>query len=266
MDLAVAGKRAYAYTGGVPFDPKLRTVVFIHGGAHDHSVWGLHSRYFAHHGYSVLAVDLPGHGRSHGPALRSVGAMADWIARLLDATQVGRAALAGHSMGSLVALDYAARLPDRVAAIALIGSAAPMRVSTELLEATANDEPLAREMINAWSHAASAHYPGNPGPGFWVIGENLRLMQTAKPGVLHADFSACNDYADGLARAAEVRCPALLVSGRHDRMTPARGARALAAAIPGALFAELAGSGHNVMGEKPEELLDQLVRFLGANR
>lgn len=266
MDFAVAGKRAYAYTGGVPFDPEVRTVVFIHGGAHDHGVWGLQSRYFAHHGCGVLAVDLPGHGRSEGPALRSVGAMADWVARLLEAAQAGKAALVGHSMGSLVALDFAARFPDRVAAIVLIGSAVPMRVSVDLLEATANDEILAREMINAWSHAAHAHYPGNPGPGFWVIGENLRLMQRAKPGVLHADFSACNDYADGLARAARVRCPALLVSGRHDRMTPARGARALAAAIPGALFAELAGSGHNVMGEKPDELLDRLVRFFDATR
>jgi pimeloyl-ACP methyl ester carboxylesterase len=262
MHLTVQGRRAYAYTGGVAYDARLRTVVFVHGGAHDHSVWGLQTRYLAHHGYAVLAVDLPGHGRSDGPALRRVGDMAAWLAALLDTAGAARAAVVGHSLGSLVALDFAARFPERAEAIALVGSAFPMRVSPDLLEATRDDEPRAHAMINVWSHAAHAHFPGNPGPGFWVIGENLRLMQRAKPGVLHADFSACNEYADGLARAAQIRCPALLLSGRRDQMTPARSARALAAAIPGGSFVELEGSGHNVMAEKPDELLDRLRHFL----
>jgi pimeloyl-ACP methyl ester carboxylesterase len=266
MDLTVGGGRAYAYTGGKAFDAKLPTIVFVHGGEQDHSVWALQSRYLAHHGYGVLALDLPGHGRSEGPPLASIAEMADWIVALLDAAGVKRAALVGHSMGSLVALDCAARFPERVQAVALLGATFPMRVAPELLDATRNDEPLAQRMINAWSHATYAQYPGNPGPGFWVIGANLRLMQRAKRGVLHADFSACNDYAEGLARAAKVRCPALLVSGRRDQMTPARGGRALAAAIPGALFVELEGCGHNVMAEKPDEVLDHLVRFLKTSR
>ncbi|HEY6862958.1 MAG TPA: alpha/beta hydrolase, partial [Burkholderiales bacterium] len=256
MDLAVHGRRAYAYTGGVPFDASLRTVVFVHGGALDHSVWGLQTRYLAHHGRAVLAPDLPGHGRSEGPALRRIEEIAEWLIALLDAVGVARAALVGHSMGSLVALDCAARFPERVEALALIGSAFPMRVSAELLEATRSDEPRARAMINAWSHGGYAQFPGNPGPGSWVIGANLRLMQRAKPGVLHADFSACNDYTEGLDRAAQVRCPALLLSGRRDQMTPARSARALASAIAGAEWVELDRCGHNVMAEKPDELLD----------
>jgi pimeloyl-ACP methyl ester carboxylesterase len=266
MELAVGGKRAYAYTGGRPFDAKMPALVFVHGGEQDHSVWALQSRYLAHHGRAVLALDLPGHGRSEGPALLQIEDMAAWLVAVLDSAGVGKSALVGHSMGSLVALDCAARFPERVAAIALLGATFPMRVAPELLEATKNDEPLAHGMINVWSHAAHAHYPSNPGPGFWVIGANLRLMQRAKPGVLHADFSACNDYTEGVVRAAQVRCPALLVSGRRDQMTGARGARALAAAIPSAAFVELEGSGHNLMGEKPDEVLDRLVRFLAANR
>lgn len=262
MHLTVQDGAAYAYTGGVRFDPALRTVVFIHGGAHDHSVWGLQTRYLAHHGYAVLAPDLPGHGRSEGAALRRIEDLAAWLVALLDAAAVPKAALVGHSMGALVALELAARFPERVEAVALIGVAFPMRVSPELLEATRNDEPRAHGMINVWSHAAVAHFPGNPGPGFWVIGENLRLMQRAKRGVLHADFSACNDYAAGLERAAQIRCPALLLSGHRDQMTPPRHARALAAAIPGASFVELEGSGHNAMAEKPDAVLDRLVRFL----
>ena len=183
-------------------------MVFIHGAEHDHSVWALQSRYLAHHGRGVLAVDLPGHGRSEGPALESVEAMADWSVRLLDAAGVKQATLVGHSMGSLIAVECAARYPERVSRIALIGTAFPMRVSDELLEATRNNEPLAQDMVNIWSHSAYAHYPSNPGPGFWVIGENLRLMQRQKPGVMHVDFAACNNYANG-GTARSASSPAL---------------------------------------------------------
>jgi len=264
VELRVRNERAFAYTGGKVFDSALPTVAFLHGGAGDHSVWILQSRYLAHHGCAVLALDLPGHGRSGGPALASIEAMADWTMATLDAAQVKEAALVGHSMGSLVALECAARYPERVRRIALIGTAFPMRVSSELLESTREREPEAHLMINLWSHSALAHYPGNPGPGFWVAGGNLRLMQRQQPGVLHADFAACNAYASGLAHAALVKCPSLFLLGRLDAMTPARAGSALADAVPGARVKTLADSGHNLMGEKPDEILDALVEFLRA--
>ena len=89
-----------------------------------------------------------------------------------------------------------------------------MRVSDELLAATRDDEPLAQDMVNIWSHSAYAHYPSNPGPGFWVMGENLRLMQRQTPGVMHVDFAACNAYAQrprgrrGRSRAPRCSCSA----------------------------------------------------------
>ncbi len=264
MELRVAGKAAYAYTGGKTFDPKLRAVIFIHGGEQDHCVWALQSRYLAHHGYGVLAVDLPGHGKTEGPPLARIEDMADWAIALLDAARVKTAALIGHSMGSLVALECAGRYPGRVSRIALLGTAFPMRVSPGLLEATKNDEPAAHGMINIRSHASYAHYPSNPGPGFWVIGGNLRLMQRQRPGVLHADFAACNDYAAGFARASQVKCPALFLLGERDAMTPARGALEIAGAIKDAKATILDGSGHNLMAERPDEVLDALVEFLNA--
>lgn len=266
MELSVQGKSAYAYSGGKPFDAKLPAVVFIHGGAHDHSVWILQSRYLAYHGRGVFAVDLPGHGRSEGPPLARVEEMADWLIALLDAARVKAAALVGHSLGSLVALECAARFPERIARIALLGTAFPMRVSPELLAAAKSDEPAAQDMINLWSHSAHAHYPSNPGPGFWVIAENLRLMQRQKPGVLHADFAACNDYAAGLERAAQIHCPALFLLGRRDRMTPPRAARELAKALHGAKVVTLEDSGHNLMAEKPDEVLDALAAFLAPEK
>ncbi len=236
--------------------------MFIHGAEHDHCVWVLQSRYLAHHGRGVLAVDLPGHGRSEGPPLESVEAVADWIAALLDAAGVKQAALIGHSMGSLIAVECAARYPERISRIALIGTAFPMRVSDELLDATKNNEPLAQDMVNIWSHFAYAQYPSNPGPGFWVMGENLRLMQRQKPGVMHVDFAACNSYANGAQAAAKVACPALLVLGKRDIMTPPRAAKELTTALKDKRVVEIAGTGHALMAEKPDEVLDALVGFV----
>ncbi len=264
MELRVAGNCAYAYTGGKSFDPKLRAVLFIHGGEQDHCVWVLQSRYLAHHGYAVLAVDLPGHGRSEGPPLARIEDMAEWITAVLDAAGVKAAALVGHSMGSLAVLECAARFSERVSRIVLLATAFPMRVSPDLLEATKSKESDAHAMINAWSHSACAHYPSNPGPGFWVIGGNLRLMQRQKPGVLHADFAACDGYKAGFERAAQVKCPALFLLGARDAMTPARAGRDLARAVPNSTVVTLASAGHNLMGEKPDEVLDTLVEFLRA--
>jgi pimeloyl-ACP methyl ester carboxylesterase len=263
MELSIGGKKAYAYTGGKPFSAKLPTIVFLHGGEHDHSVWSLQSRYFAHHGYGVLAPDLPGHGRSEGPALTRIEDMAEWVLALLEAAGAGKAsALVGQSMGSLIALDFAGRFASHVGRIALLATAFPMRVSPELLHATENDEQTAKDMINLWSHSSHAHYPSNPGPGFWVLGGNARLMQRADPGVLYADFAACNNYSAGLHRAAQLRCPALFLLGRRDQMTPPRGAQQLANAMRDARVVEIEGAGHNLMAEKPDQVLDELIDFM----
>ena len=266
MELEVAGRKAYAYTGGKPFDASRPTVVFVHGGQHDHSVWILQSRYLAHHGFSVLAVDLPGHGRSAGPALSSVEAMAGWVLAVLDAAGAPRAAIVGHSMGSLIALEAAGQTPERVTRIALLGAAFPMRVSDALLSAARDDEPRALDMINQWSHSGVSHRPGNPGPGFSVFVENLRLMQRQPPGVLHNDFNACNVYTAGTRRAAALACPALFVLGERDVMTPPKAARTLIDAIAQHEVVVVPRCGHSMMAERPDAVLAALKTFLAPLR
>ena len=150
MQFIVQGYPAYAYTGGRPFDAALPAIVFVHGAAFDHSVWQWQSRYFAHHGYSVLAVDLPGHGRSPGTVRTSIEALADWVAALLEAAGVERAAVVGHSMGSLVALETALRHPARVTRLALVGTSAPMAVGEPFIAAARDDSPAALDMETVW--------------------------------------------------------------------------------------------------------------------
>lgn len=276
MLIDVAGRHAYAYTGGKRFDASLPVVVFIHGAQHDHSVWILQSRYFAHHGHAVLAVDLPGHGRSEGPALESVEAMADWTLALLAAATSGsatpRATLVGHSMGSLVALEAAARVPALEATpvidrIALLATAYPMQVSDALLDATRDDEPRAIEMISLWSsdtaHGGYSHKPSAPAPGFGIVWGGRRLMQRQSKGVLHNDFAACNAYRNGEAAARLVHCPTLFILGDNDAMTAARSGRALAAMMSDARVVVLPGSGHLVMAEAPDATRATLKTFLG---
>ncbi|WP_250451120.1 alpha/beta hydrolase [Caballeronia sp. ATUFL_M2_KS44] len=268
MMLDIDGHRAYAYTGGKPFDAARPAIVFIHGAQHDHSVWALQTRYFAHHGFGVLAVDLPGHGRSDGPARRDIGALADWIIGLLDAAGAPKAIPVGHSMGSLVALDVAARHPERVAGLALVATAAPMTVSDALLDAAREHEPQAIAMVNQWSHSTIAAKPSSPAPGFWLQGMNQRLMERVgalgQAQLFHTDFSACNAYTDALDRAASVRCPVCVLSGKRDVMTPPRASRALVDALRKAgapvQTMELDG-GHALMTEQPDAVLDALFSF-----
>ena len=267
MRLSVASASVYAYTGSRPFDRALPTVVFVHGAAHDHSVWALQSRYFAHHGRSVVAVDLPGHGRSEGTPLPSVGAIADWVVALLDALQVERAAVIGHSMGALAALDATGRHPGRIAKLALLGPAVPMPVSETLLDAAKRDDHVAFELINAWSFSPGDQLGGNRLPGVWMTGNALRLMERSRPGVLYADLLACQNYSDGLAAASAARCPVLVILGQRDLMAPAKSSAALIAAVGGNALGDrrvitIPDCGHSLMAEAPDAVLDALRDFL----
>ena len=260
MKLQVDGRAVYAYTANHELDGAKRTVVFIHGAGLDHSWFGLQSRYFGYHGWNVLALDLPAHGRSEGPPLASVVAMADWLVRVLDAAKLAKAALVGHSMGTLVALDCAARHAGRVERIALIATAYPMKATDAFLEAAKRNEYTAFDMHTIWGHAPRVPLGGNPNPGMWMYGDTQARLERLAPGVLHADLKASNDY----AFAGEVKCPALFILGKRDMMTPPRAAKTLQEQIPGAQTVLIDYSGHSLMAEAPDAVLDALIGFLNS--
>lgn len=262
MRMTVDGAEVYAYTGTRPLVAAQPTLLFVHGAANDHSVWALQSRYFAHHGYNVLAVDLPGHGRSAGAPLASVEAIGKWLPRVLDAAGIPEAAVIGHSLGALAALACAAEFPQRVTKIALLGPAVPMPVSEALLAAAKADDHVAFELINGWSHSTAKQLGGNQVPGMWMIGAAMRLMERARPGALYADLAACNAYAGGLDAAARVRCPVLAILGQRDLMAPPKGAQALLGALADQRVVTLSGAGHAMMAEQPDAVLDALRGFV----
>ncbi len=264
MYVTVNNRAAYAYTGAKPLAPDRGSIVFIHGSGLDHTVWLLQSRYFAHHGWNVLAVDLPGHGRSEGPPLTAIEEIADWIGALLEALAVPRAVLVGHSMGALVALETAARYPKRTERVALLGASMPLAVSEPLLNAARNNERGAIDMITLWGHGHSTQFGGNPVPGMWLIGGTVRLLEQARPGVLYNDLNACNQYQAGLASAQQVRCRALMVMADQDRMTPPANAEELIHSLGNLRTVTLTDCGHLMLAEQPDQVLDALKDFVAS--
>ena len=269
MKLAVplpeGAREAYAYTGGKPFDATRPTVVFVHGALHDHGIWTLAARWFANHGWSALAPDLPGHARSAGAPLESVEAIADWLLAFIDAAGAGRVALVGHSMGSLIALEAAARAAELISHLVLVATAYPMRVSAALLEAARSDPMGAIDSVNTFSHSSLAGKPSYPGPGTWLHGANrvlMRRLQAAQTGtnLFLTDFLACDRYRGGETAAEKVRCPTTMVLGERDQMTFPAEARDLGERLHARTVA--LGAGHAVMSEAPDDVLHALRQAL----
>ena len=275
MYITVLGNPTYCYTGGKAFDAAKPTVVFIHGVLNDHSVWILQTRYLAHHGFNVLAVDLPGHGKSAGanrdiaPCL-TVEAAADFILALLDAAGVKTAALVGHSFGSLIALEAAARAPDRITHLALVGTAFPMPVSAALLETSLNQPLKAIDMVNTFSHSMLAPPPSSLGPGTWLYGSARALMRRVQASnrafnLFFTGFTACNDYKNGLDGVLIAKGAMLFIVGKYDQMTSPKAAQALVNAATSAgksVKVVTLDAGHQLMTEAPDGVLMALKAFL----
>lgn len=268
MELALDHRRVFLADQGKGFDRARPTLLFVHGSGMDHSVWPLQARHFAYRGWNALALDLPGHGRSapftsKRALLDSIEAMADWLAGVITALGVDAVHVVGHSMGALIALEHAARQPERIASIALLGAAPKMPVNPALLEAAGKREPLAPELICEWGFGAAGHFGGHKAPGSWMLGHALRLLGHSAGPVLRTDLAACNGYQGGADAAARVGCPTLVVAGAADRMTPAKQGARLAEAVAGAELVTLPAAGHMMMVEQPDATLDALIDFLG---
>lgn len=245
-----------------PFDPAEPALVWLHGAGMDRTVWTLVARDRRLRGWNSLAPDLPGHGGSRGTAPGSIAPASVFVERLLDALGLDRAVLAGHSMGAAIALETAARIPDRLAGLVLLGAAAALPVAPALLAAAADDPPLAAELMSRWAIGRARHLASPATPGVPLREAARRLLLNARPGVLAADLGACAAWSG--PRLGTAVPPTLVLAGGADRMTPPRQGEALAAAIPGARFALLPDAGHLMMLEDPDAVLAALVPFLAG--
>ena len=255
----ITGKTVFFGTGSAAHGKNQPSIVFIHGAAMDHTVWTLPARYFARHDFNVVAVDLPGHGRSSGPALKSIAGISDWLDQLLATVGNQEHVLVGHSMGSLIAWDWAASNPNQCKKLVLLGTSMPMPVTDQLLNAAKQNEDASFEMANTWSHSSRGKLGFNPNPGVWMFGHGQRLMHRSTDDVFYADLAACND---ANLDPAQIQCPTLLILGESDQMTPYRAGRTVADQLTNATVVTLPGSGHSMLSESPNEVLDALIDFV----
>ncbi|MCY4238284.1 MAG: alpha/beta hydrolase [Rhodospirillaceae bacterium] len=262
MNFTVNGKYVFAATGGRDFNPSQDSIIFLHGSGGDRTVWQLQTRYFAWRGRGVLAVDLPGHGKSDGPPIATIEAQAEWVIELMAAACIDKAALVGHSMGAALALHTAGAFPERVSAVSMCGVSETMPVHPELLQAAQDGDHHALDLITSWGLDRRAHVGGHKIPGAWMTGGTMRLLARGLDQALGADLTASNAYQGGLEAAGKVQCPALFILGDRDKMTPVRSARSLIEAIDGSVVEIIPNCGHMMMTERPDETLDALRRVL----
>ena len=262
MRFKVDGMDVFAATGGKPLDTDQPCIVFLHGAAMDHSVWMQQTRYFAHHKFSVLALDLPGHGRSEGSPMDDIGAIAAWVLRVIDVAGVNQAILVGHSLGALVALEATSQAHQNFRGLALLGVSCPMPVHDALLAGAAKNNHQALDLINGWGHGRGSQIGRNQIPGIWLIGNGIRLLESAGDGVLYADLRAVQNYGSGMEKASNVKCPTLVLIGQEDRMTSPKATELLTKQMSSCKSIVIADCGHMLMLEKPDEVRQELLEYL----
>ena len=260
MTVEVGDRRIFVGTGGVEWPDSGPWTVLLHGAGSDHTVWALQARALAQHGCRVIAPDLPGHGRSTGGAVvDSIDGFVDWLGALLDALKVAEPViLVGHSMGSCIALSFAAKHPDKVGKLGLIAAGEAMPVNEGLLDDTLSRPQRAHRFIAAFGHGKGAHFGRAANPGTWHIGGTIALLERCEPRVLNADFAACDSWSsEGLAE--QVESSTLVVCGSEDKMTPARTGKALCGRFANSRLVQIAGAGHLMMAESPDEISQALL-------
>lgn len=262
MYLEVNGEQVFCSNGTGELSAEKPAVIFLHGAGMDHSIWVLPARHFARKGFNVFALDLPGHGRSSGPALASIDAITEWLHQLVVILKLSRPAIVGHSMGSLIAINYAAKYPDSLRALAVLGTSIPMPVSDSLLLAARNNSHDAIDMANTWSHSNSAQLGGNVSPGINMMMSGQRLLERADDDVFYKDLNACNEFTEAAELAKNISVETLIIIGEEDKMTAAANALLVAENIKHCSVTKLSPCGHAMLSEQPNQVLDALITIV----
>lgn len=263
MEITYRGQAVRIATGGRNHDSDAPGVVLIHGSGMDRTSWQMQSRWLAHHGYRVAAIDLPGHGLSGGEPLETIEEMGDWTAGLVHELGLGPAHLVGFSLGTFVAIEAAAQDPSCAQSLVLIGTGAAMPVHPELLSASYDDIPKASGLMTSWGLGSRSHRGGHRSPGAWLIGANKALLETSPENALGRDMAASNAYTTAVEIAATLDIPATIVLGAEDKMTPARASGPLVEAFANAAVIRLEGVGHFMATENPVAVRQAIAQGIG---
>lgn len=259
MNIVVNGYKTFVATGGQVFDNTKPTVVLVHGSSLDHRCWALQSRWFAFHGYSVFAPDLPGHSLSEGEPLESIEGMGSWLVEALDSVNVNSIHLVGHSMGFLVALEAANLLKEeRLTTLTAVASALSIPVNEELINTAKSSSSAAAELMLKWGFGPNAQVGISAVPGMQPIAIGRQIMSD---NPLAVDLIACQNYTNGKLKADKLNCPSSVIIATEDKMTPSKFGLELASSL-NADISEIGSSGHMLPIESPKRTLDAIRSFI----
>ena len=230
-------------------------VILIHGAGSSHLCWPAEIRRM--NGQRVLAVDLPGHGKSGGVAQQSIRAYTEQMMEFITALGLYQAVFVGHSMGGAIALDMAVQHPEHVAGLGLISTGAYLGIEKNFLEDLSN--PLTVP-------AAVAAFTGrafSPQANAALVEKSMNLMRETRPSVLFGDFNACANY-DLRESAGRIEAPAWVIVGTEDKVTPVAYAHFLVDRIQAARLQMIPNTGHMAFLEQPGRVAQGLQQFLKA--
>ena len=260
MKLTIKDAPIYVATGGKEFNASLPTVLFLHGSGGDHRTWALQTRWFAYHGYSVLAPDLPEHSLSGGEAFKTIEESGPWLTEFLDKAGVKSAHVVGHSQGFLSALELYKTRPELCASFCAVATAAAIPVNQALIDTAKDSSDKAAQMMCNWGFGPAAHMGQSSVPGMQPIAISRAIMSR---NPLAADLQACADYSGGMDVVTTLDVPMLCILGNKDKMTSIKAGLALAAAA-NASSKVVDGGGHMLPIEEPKQVLRHLKDFIST--
>ena len=246
----------FVSTGGMDFDKKKPSILLMHGSGLSHIVWSLHEQFYASQGFNVLSVDIPGHGNSEGPSLKSIEEISDWIRSLMRTLDILKITIIGHSQGSLVGIDFASRYPDLISKLVLVAGSYKMPVNQDLIDlAEAGDEKAILLMMKWGYEGSKAFIGGNPVKK--IIKSSRDIIE-----ILAVDLNACNNYKNGEKSLEKINCSTLCIFGDLDKMVPVKAGTKMSERIKNSETKIISNCGHMIIFEKAFEMRKIVKDFL----
>ena len=238
------------------FDKKKPSILLMHGSGLSHIVWSLHEQFYVSQGFNVLSVDIPGHGNSEGPSLKSIEEISDWIRSLMRTLDILKITIIGHSQGSLVGIDFASRYPDLISKLVLVAGSYKMPVNQDLIDlAEAGDEKAILLMMKWGYEGSKAFIGGNPVKK--IIKSSRDIIE-----VLAVDLNACNNYKNGEQSLEKINCSTLCIFGDLDKMVPVKAGTKMSERIKNSETKIISNCGHMIIFEKAFEMRKIVKDFL----
>ncbi len=243
-------------TGGTEIDKNRPTILLMHGSGLSHIVWSLHEQFYVAQGFNVLSIDLPGHGNSDGPTLKSIEDISDWVKDLMKKLELDKLNFLGHSQGCLVGIDFASRYPDLINKLVLVGGSYKLPVNQNLLDLAEAGDEKALILMMKWGYEGSKAFIGG-NPVKKIINSTREIRE-----ILYVDLNACNNYKTGKDSLEKITCSTLCIFGDLDKMVPLQVGNKMAEMIKNSEVKIINNCGHMIIFERAFEMRKYVIEFL----